>query len=223
MRALLVANSVDADPGFVGERFRHHGYAFIECHRERISEWPEPNGVDLVLLLGSEWSVYWDDVSASVAAEAALVRWAHERGVPLFGICFGSQMVAHALGGSVARAARPEVGWHHVESDDPRNIPVGPWMQWHFDAFTAPPGFRELARSASGPQAIVHKRTFATQFHPEATETMLDRWTSGDPADLRRLGLDRDRLLADTRTAIATSRPACEGLVDWYLESVAGA
>lgn len=51
---------------------------------------------------------------------------------------------------------------------------------------------------------------------------MIDRWTSGDPADLRRLGLDRDRLLADTRAATATSRPACEQMVDWFMESVAG-
>jgi len=223
VRALVVANSMDADTGFVGERFRHHGYAFVECHRERIAEWPDPTGIDLVLLLGSEWSVYWDEVAGPVAAEAALVRSAHDRGVPLFGICFGSQMVSHALGGTVTRAARPEVGWHHVESDDPGNIAVGPWMQWHFDVFSVPPGFRELARSASGPQAIVHKRTFATQFHPEVTETIVSRWTAGDSGDLRRLGLDREHLMADTREAMVTSGPACERLVDWFVEAVAGA
>jgi len=223
VRALLVANSVDADPGFVGERFRHHGFAFSECHRERAREWPDAHGVDLVVLLGSEWSVYWDDVSEPVAAEADLIRWAHEHGVPLFGICFGSQMIAHALGGSVSRASRPEVGWHRVETDEPEAVPAGPWMQWHFDVFSVPPGFREIARSASGPQAIVHKRTFATQFHPEATETMLDRWTTGDPGDLLRLGLDREHLMAETRATTEVSRPACEGLVDWFLEAVAGA
>jgi hypothetical protein len=59
VRALLVANTVDADPGFVGERFRHHGYAFDECLRETPSEWSDLAGHDLVVLLGSEWSVYW--------------------------------------------------------------------------------------------------------------------------------------------------------------------
>ncbi len=139
MRALVVANSNDADPGFVGERFRHHGYAFSEAHREYPAEWPELPGHDLILLLGSEWSVYWDDISGEVAAETALVQAAHQAGIPIFGICFGSQMVAHALGGRVHQATRPEVGWHQVESTFPQVIASGPWLQWHFDAFESPP------------------------------------------------------------------------------------
>lgn len=222
MRALLIANSVDADPGFVGERFRRHGFAFTECFRETPSDWPTLSGVELVLLLGSEWSVYWDDVQDSVRAECALVKSAHEQGIPVFGICFGSQIVAHALGGSVARAARPEVGWQSVRSSQPHDIASGPWMQWHFDAFTTPAGFRELAESDSGPQAIVGSRTFATQFHPEATETIVARWSAGDPADLTRLGLSPEQLMSDTRTHVARSRPSAERIVDWYLEEVAG-
>ena len=68
MRALLIANAADADAGFVGERFRHHGFAFTECHRERPAEWAELDGHDLVLLLGSEWSVYWPRGGASQVA-----------------------------------------------------------------------------------------------------------------------------------------------------------
>lgn len=222
MRALLIANSADADPGFVGERFRHHGFAFTECFRERPSEWPSLGGLDLVLLLGSEWSVYWDEVQPSVDAECALVKNAHEQGIPVFGICFGSQIVAHALGGSVARAARPEVGWCPVQTDLAEAIAPGPWMQWHFDAFTTPPGFRELARSESGPQAVVGSRTFATQFHPEATETIVARWSSGDPTDLNRLGLSAARLMDDTRAHVGRSRTAAARIVDWYLDEIAG-
>ena len=81
MRALLIANAVDADAGFVGERFRHHGYSFDECIRERPEEWPALDGHDLVLLLGSEWSVYWPEVAEYVAAETALIREAQCSGV----------------------------------------------------------------------------------------------------------------------------------------------
>ena len=133
VRALVIANAVDADPGFVGQHLRVRGYSFTECHRERTVEWPALEGVDLVLLLGSEWSVYWPEVAGSVRAEAALVQSAHSRGTPILGICFGAQIVAHALGGSVGRAARPEVGWHSIESERPDDIATGPWMQWHFD------------------------------------------------------------------------------------------
>lgn len=220
VRALLVANSIDADPGFVGERLRHHGFAFDECLRENPGEWPDLAGHDLVLLLGSEWSVYWDQVGREVQAESALIREAKRTGVPIFGICFGSQMISHALGGSVQRAARPEVGWHRVDSAFPEVIAPGPWLQWHFDVFTPPPGWEVMATSASGPQAIRSGRTFATQFHPEANESMLAAWTAGSD-DLTRLGLSADDVMAHTRDHVKTSRPACARLVDWFMDEVA--
>ena len=222
MRGLLVANFIDADPGFVGERFRHHGVDFTECRRETPGEWPDLTGFDLVLSLGSEWSVYWDRVDASVRAESALLSEAKRTGVPIFGICFGSQMVAHTFGGSVHRASRPEVGWHRVDSELPEVIAPGPWMQWHFDAFVAPPGWDVLASSPSGPQAIRSGRVFATQFHPEATETMLSAWTSGSD-DLARMGLDPDAVMAETREHVKSSRPASALIVDWFMNEVAGA
>ena len=222
MRALVVANSNDADPGFVGERFRHHGYAFSEAHREYPAEWPEMPGHDLILLLGSEWSVYWDHISGEVAAESALVKAAHQAGIPIFGICFGSQIVAHSLGGRVHRATRPEVGWHQVKSTFPQVIASGPWLQWHFDAFEKPAEFTQLAQSESGPQAILSGRTFATQFHPEATESMLARWTAGGGSDeLGRLGLTPEQVMAETRANVGVSRKNSDQIVDWFVESVA--
>ncbi len=223
MRAILIANAVDADPGFVGERFRHHGFAFTECHREHVDEWPELDGHDLVLLLGSEWSVYWPEVAHPVAAESALVREAQRRGIPQFGICFGSQMLAHSLGGTVERAREPEIGWYDVVTDLPEHIAPGPWMQWHGDVVTVPAGAVELARSPVGPQAWHLGRSFATQFHPEATETMISRWAhGGGAAELERFGGTVDGLIADTRANVRTSREHAEHLVDWFLTEVAG-
>ena len=60
-----------------------------------------------MLTLGSEWNVYQPETAALVDAEAALVRDVVERGIPLLGICFGAQVLAHALGGTVSRAATP--------------------------------------------------------------------------------------------------------------------
>ena len=219
MRALLIANAVDADAGFVGDRFRHHGFSFTECHRERPGEWPSLNGHDLVLLLGSEWSVYWPHVADEVAAETALVRETHRRGIPQFGICFGNQSMASALGGTVERAREPEVGWYDVVSDRPDVVAEGPWMQWHYDVVTVPPGADEIARSAVGPQAWQLGRSFATQFHPEATESMLARWTTGGGADeLARLGSTPEQMMAETRANTVVSREHAERLVDWFLD-----
>jgi GMP synthase-like glutamine amidotransferase len=219
MRALLIANAVDADAGFVGDRFRHHGFVFTECHREHPGEWPSLDRHDLVLLLGSDWSVYWPHVADEVAAETALIRDAHARGIPQFGICFGNQSMASALGGTVERAREPEVGWYDVVSDRPDVVAEGPWLQWHYDVVTVPPGADEIARSAVGPQAWQLGRSFATQFHPEATESMLARWTTGGGADeLATLGSTPEQLMADTRANTVVSREHAERLVDWFLD-----
>ena len=222
MRALLIANAADADPGFVGQRFREHGYSFDECHREHPADWPSLDGHDLVLLLGSEWSVYWPEVAQSVSAEVAVLHEAAEHGIPVFGICFGNQVMAHAFGGSVFKAEIAEIGWQDVETDVPDIIPAGPWMEWHYDVVTVPPNATELARTVSGPQAWRLGRMFCTQFHPETTETMIRRWATGGGAqELLRIGSSPDELLARTREAVASSRPNAERMVDWFLESIA--
>ena len=221
MRALLVANADDGDPGFVGHHLRKRGYAFTELLREHPGEWPGLDGVDLVVLLGSEWSVYWPAVTESVRAESALVRAARERAIPLFAICYGSQLVARTFGGHVARAAVPEIGWVDVHSDEPA-IAAGPWLEWHGDVVTLPAGATELARNGCGPQAWRLGRILATQFHPEATETMLARWTAGGGGEeLAKVGLTRDELMAATRGNVKDSRKHAERLTDWFLETIA--
>ncbi|MFT3851545.1 MAG: gamma-glutamyl-gamma-aminobutyrate hydrolase family protein [Ilumatobacteraceae bacterium] len=221
MRALLVANADDGDPGFVGHHLRKQGYAFTELVREHPGEWPSLDGADVVVLLGSDWSVYWPDVATSVAAESALVRDATERGTPVFAICYGSQLVAHALGGAVARVAIPEIGWVDVDSDV-ADIAAGPWLEWHADVVTVPPAATELARNAAGPQAWRLGRILCTQFHPEATETILARWSAGGRDALVDVGTSRQQLMAETRANVGASRKHAERLTDWFLDHVAG-
>ncbi len=223
MRALLLANSDDCDAGFSGERFRHHGYSFVECHRDRPGDWMSLDGVDLVMLLGSEWSVYWPDIADKVEAELELIREAHQRRIPIYGICYGAQAIAAALGGTVERAREPEIGWYdNIISDLPEIIPQGPWMQWHSDVVTVPPGAEELARSPICTQAYRLGRTFATQFHPEVNEAMVTRWATDGAETLRARGSSTDELRAETSRNVVESRPNAEHLVDWYVEHVAG-
>jgi GMP synthase-like glutamine amidotransferase len=222
VRALALGNGYDFDPGFVGHRLREHGYAFTECHREHPDRWPDLDGVELVLALGSEWNVYRPETAVLVEAEAALVREVWDRDVPLLGICFGAQVASHALGGTVSRTPTPEVGWYDLEvapGAPAGSVPSGPWLMWHHDVFTVPAGFTALAANAVGPQLIRGGRVLATQFHPEATETMVARWLGMGGADqLRRDGLDPDHLLEESRVNVTQSAPHATALVDWFLE-----
>lgn len=221
MRALLIANGADADAGFIGDRFREHGYSFDECLRESPGDWPQLDGHELVLLLGSEWSVYWPDVADKVQAEVAVLHEAARRGVPVFGICFGNQVMAHAFGGDAHKADIVEIGWQDVQTDIPDVIAAGPWMEWHYDVVTVPPHALELARTESGPQAWQLGRMFSTQFHPEVHESIVRRWATGfGEQELLRIGSSPDELIEATKHNVASSRPNAERLVDWFVDTI---
>ena len=222
MRALLLANRYDADPGFVGEHLRNAGYALTECHREHPGDWPSLERIDLVLSLGSDWSVYWDHVRDSVAAETELLRRTHAAGIPNLGICFGGQVLAHALGGSVAQAPEPEVGWWDVESTVPELAGDGPWFQWHSDRFTAPVDAVPLARSDRAEQAFRLGRTVGLQFHPEVNESIVKRWSRSGAHELARLAIDPAVLVERSRMEVERTRDSAFRLVDWFCMEVVG-
>jgi GMP synthase (glutamine-hydrolysing) len=95
--------------------------------------------------------------------------------IPVFGICYGFQAMAQALGGTVARTGTSEYGrtelnvsGGQLHSDLPTNQPV--WMS-HGDAVTtAPEGFDVVATSSGAPVAAFENRTrrlAGVQYHPE--------------------------------------------------------
>ena len=228
MRAVLVANEADADPGLVGRALRARGYSFTEFLREDHENWPSLDGFDLVVAMGSNWSTYWDEVAGPIMSEQRLLADAVARGLGVLGICFGAQQLAIVLGGEVSRAKTHEIGWHQVfpvaesAADIPGSLTEGPWMQWHYDRFTVPSGATVLADSPVGPQAMVCNRALALQFHPEATESIVRLWMNEEgTAELDKVGLDRDQIVADTRANLDGAEKRCDDLIDWFLRSVA--
>ena len=232
MRALFVQQDHVSPTGPVGERFRHHGYDIVELlivPPERFAspdvtvEFPDPRDYDVIVPMGAPWSVYDEDTIGSwIGAEIAFLRDAHEAGVPVFAICFGGQALAAALGGSVQKASRPEIGWYDVTSDDPGLVGSGPWFQWHHDSFTPPPGATTFAGTPLGPQAYTIGRSLGLQFHPEITPEQLAAWLeNGGTTDLARHGLDPDQLLAQTRAVAADAACRTHTLVDAFLQQVA--
>jgi GMP synthase-like glutamine amidotransferase len=217
VRVLVVANDGDADPGFVGARLDDHGATLHVISRENAADLAGADLGDLVVLLGSDWSVYDHAHAASVGAEQRLVHAAIDRGVPLLGICYGGQLVSSALGAAVSRSVAPEIGWYAVQSDDVAAIPSGPWFQFHFDAWSDDAAIRALARSPAGPQAYWYGRVLALQFHPEVTDEIIGRWLYEGAAALEAIGADRDRIEADTVTHLDAAHRACDDLVDAFL------
>jgi GMP synthase-like glutamine amidotransferase len=184
---------------------------------------PDPTDYAFVASLGSKHSPRDAHVPA-VAAELALIERAVEQDVPVLGLCFGGQVLAHVLGGTVERAPRPELGWREIETDDPELIPAGPWLEWHFERFTTPPGAVELARTADATQAFRHGVHLGTQFHPESTVDIVAGWASNDAERLAGLGItDSGALLAAPPAQLEAAREAAFRLFDAFMDPVAAA
>ena len=231
MRALVLAPDPTETPGALGRELGSRGIE-LDCRvivpdvarPEHHVGLPTLDDYDLVVAMGAPWSVDDTVAAAWVAEELALLRAAHARGVPVLGVCFGAQALAVALGGRVERAPVAEVGWYEVDTDDPSVIGPGPWFQWHGDRFSVPPGARELARSAVGPQAFVLGRSLGVQFHPEVDEDHLAGWIepelATDPQWVA-AGADPADVLAATPAAVALARPQLARLVDAWLTGAA--
>jgi GMP synthase-like glutamine amidotransferase len=222
--ALVVANAADADPGFVGERLVERGFSLRVVLRD-AAEVPTtvPADVDMVLLLGSEWSVHAPVDPVALGAETALVLDAVAARVPVLAICYGAQVVSAALGGAVAPAPLPEVGVVHIRSDDPALVPDGPWTSFHVDGLTPPPDAEVIARNDCGVQAFVLPGLLGVQFHPEVRPEVLDDWAARFPDLVRDSGQEHAAMVRAAAEREAQSRAAAHALVDAFLERVAAA
>jgi GMP synthase-like glutamine amidotransferase len=231
MRALVVSHDPSEEPAAVGDHLRQLAVeldVFVVCDApdDPVSHRPFPalDGYDFVVAMGAPWSVYdTDTIGTWIDRELAWLRAAHDDGVPILGICFGAQALAAALGGSVERAPRGELGWIEVRSDFPDEIAPGPWFAWHRDRFSVPPGGVELARNDVGPQAFRTEHSLAVQFHPEVDQRLLHAWLGdGDASDslFGRLGTTPAALLARTAALERVSVPNARRLVDHFLQEV---
>jgi GMP synthase (glutamine-hydrolysing) len=137
---------------------------------ERVKEMA-PKGI---ILSGGPCSVYDPD---SPAADTGVLKL----GVPVLGICYGLQFIAHHLGGKVESADQREYGHAAVtiEAETPlfRGLPgeIDVWMSHGDHAVTLPLGFTLTAKTSTAVAAIEDRarNIYAVQFHPEVAHTRL--------------------------------------------------
>ncbi|HET9848480.1 MAG TPA: glutamine-hydrolyzing GMP synthase [Candidatus Dormibacteraeota bacterium] len=125
-----------------------------------------------LILSGGPASVYGD--GAPLADPAAL-----NAGVPVLGICYGMQLLAHQLGGQVAGAGKREYGPARVNVDNtsplfkdlPIELPV--WMSHGDTILETPAGFHRLAQSENSTIAAMSDDAghYGIAFHPEVIHT----------------------------------------------------
>lgn len=232
MRVLMLQHDHATAPGPIGERFAHRGFEVVEktvvpesrFHEPNVEfDFPDPREFDVLVPMGSPWGAWdFDTIGNWLRPEMEWLKTADEAGVPVFGICFGGQLLAQVHGGSVARAPRPEIGWTSVWTQRPDLLGSGPWFQFHYDRWTVPPGAEEIARNSLASQAFVLRRNLAVQFHPEMTPYTLQLWMANGARPLiEDDGQDADVLYQHLMAEQEDAAARAYRLVDVFLDQIA--
>ena len=217
MRILVVQHDDQAPSGTIGTALDARGARVTVVRRDAIPV--DPGGHDAVVILGAVDSVLDHAPGGSwYEREQALLRRADALDVPVLGVCFGAQALAHTFGGHVYELARPEVGWTTVRTHRPDLVPEGPWLDFHVDAVVPPPGARILAVSDACVQAFTCGIHLAVQFHPEVVAAQVDGWCDWLRSSVEAAGASVDRMRADSRRHEAGNAQRCLALVDAFLD-----
>lgn len=169
-----------------------------------------------------------NDADFWIEDELHFVKTVLSCGIPVLGICFGAQLLAKALGASVAPGTNFEIGMVPVSLTEsgrtdpvfgsmPRTFPV---FQWHGEGMTLPPGGTHLAASEGfSVQAFKMKdRVYGLLFHLELEEEDVRALCRECPRDVQRGGLSPKMIQAQSLSHL----PKLHELADRLIGHVIG-
>jgi GMP synthase-like glutamine amidotransferase len=195
MSVLIIKNIITEGPGTIEDFLRKLDIPFtiLELGLGEIS--PPLEGFDTLVIMGGPMGVYEMAKYPHLMVESRIIREAINRGMKVFAICLGAQMVAHCLGADIYPRHEKEIGWYPIELTgdglkDPlmRKLAIHPrvgdfWKRfkvfhWHGDTFDLPLGAVLLASSELYKnQAFRYGNdVYGFQFHIEVTKDMLFEW-----------------------------------------------
>lgn len=158
---------------------------------------PDIHSADGLVLMGGPMSA--NDNLPYLRREMELIGEAASAGLPILGVCLGSQLIAKALGARVYKNPVKEIGWYKVHwteaaARDPLHQGLSSSetvFQWHGETFDLPPGAELLATSrACRHQAYrVGSNIYGLQYHLEVTPHIVADWLRQDAncGDLREI------------------------------------
>ena len=211
---LVLQHLPDDGPGYLGQWLQAQGISWHVFCADVGETYPASvSTYKAMAVLGGEWSA--NDDRPSLRHAQALMREADALGVPIVGHCLGGQLMARAFGGTVERAAQPEIGWMALQTTGsaaarywfgvnnasnggaaaqgsgtaPSPSRAHTLYQWHRDSFVTLPRGAELIASspACAHQAFALGPHLGMQFHIEITAEKIGLWMAEPGASFPRI------------------------------------
>lgn len=189
---------------------------------------PDAESIAGVVVTGSPLMVT-DRADWSEASAMWLARLVEGDAMPILGVCYGHQLIAHGLGGDVGANPRGrEMGTVEVriegpglDSDPLFEAESLPAHMSHVESVLVPPsGAEVLARTDLEPHAVLRfgPRQWGTQFHPEFDRDIMQRYVETRREILTTEGLDPDSMVEDAEDA-----PGARAILGRFARIVRGA
>lgn len=188
MRNILVLQHVAHEPlGTLNPLLKAHGFRirYVNFGRDPHAQ-PSMEGYNGLIILGGPMGIYESDQYPHIKTELRLIEEALKKNVPILGICFGAQLIAHALSSNVRKHHMKEVGWHDVHFKPAKDGDAlfknfgttEKIFQLHGDTFDVPRGTEHLAftQICEGQAFRYGDKVYGLQFHLEVDEPMIHRW-----------------------------------------------
>jgi GMP synthase (glutamine-hydrolysing) len=208
-QAVVFSHLPFEDLGSLEPELQRRGFA-INLIDVTTAQFPlqESELCDLLIVLGGPIGVYESADYPFLANEIDSIRRRLAAHKPTLGICLGAQLMAAALGARVYPGTRgPEIGWSPLKAAGPQPTPE--WfapllannlqlLHWHGDTFDLPNGALHLACTElyENQAFAVGDFALALQFHPEVTESGLERWYVGHTCELSQKRISAQQLRA---------------------------
>lgn len=207
-------------PGVFRRALESRGYAVrtILVPSEGL---PEDLG-DFLLIMGGPMSV--NDPDSWIGEELQLIKATMSSRIPVLGICFGSQLLAKALGGSVEPTPTFEIGMVPVTvTDAGKTDPVFSQLpstfqvfQWHGEGITLPLNMESLVSSvAFSVQAFcAQERHYGLLFHPEIEKQGIHALCCECPEDVKKGGVSPETIQAQAIPHLPRLHQFADRLID---------
>ncbi len=195
---LVIQNARLEGPGEIGKLLESDGFGLdvVFAKKEKMPRLDHA----MVMVLGAPESA--NDDLEYLKNEMSLIRDASGRGIPVLGICLGSQLIAKAFGASVFPGPLKEIGFYDdVLVDSASNLFRGmpsPFtvFHWHGDTFDIPQNATRLAYSGLYNQAFQAGSAVGVQFHLEVDKETILSWIANDPG-LAKIPYIDSKLISD--------------------------
>lgn len=213
----------------IGDTIAAADHQLIAIRLDRGDAIPDSTGFDGAIIMGGPQSA--NDESDYIRAELAWVHEALDAGMPILGICLGSQIMAKASGSQIGPSPVRELGWYPLyPTEASRHDPLFAGMpdgfgvfQWHGETFSIHDGMTLVATHPTVPaQAFrLGRAQYGLQFHVEVDEPIIESWIAFGGSERNHLGIEGIHLLyKETALHLASMQQFCREMTTRWLELI---